>query len=362
MVCDRRKFPKAEMLPLTREEMISLLKGNGTPRVGVACGNWLHIDELALQDQKPVEDLLERFPEDMQVFYLKKPKLFAEDGDRYTWCDVAGADPSIGRKEIVGVDEEHALDWEVIRRISEHLPDAEEATMYCNAPVEDGRDRLAWFSDGPWTRLWDYRGMTNSLMDLYTNPEDVHHVCRRVVDFFKRAAKRGVEEAHIDGIAFGDDLGMQKGPFMSPEMFREFYYPYYVELCEYAHSLGLHVWLHSCGDVRKLLPDIIKSGIDVLHPIQKYAMEEQEIADTFGNHISFWAGIDLQRVLPFGSVEEVREETRHFIDVFHQRGKGRMVFTLNNRMQDNVPIENFIAFIEEAHRYGAAIEGVKENE
>ena len=52
MVCDRRKFPKAEMLPLTREEMISLLKGNGTPRVGVACGNWLHIDELALQDQK----------------------------------------------------------------------------------------------------------------------------------------------------------------------------------------------------------------------------------------------------------------------------------------------------------------------
>lgn len=89
MVCDRRKFPKAEMLPLTREEMISLLKGNGTPRVGVACGNWLHIDELALQDQKPAEDLLERFPEDMQVFYLKKPKLFAEDGDRYTWCDVA---------------------------------------------------------------------------------------------------------------------------------------------------------------------------------------------------------------------------------------------------------------------------------
>ena len=153
MVCDRRKFPRAEMLPLTREEMISLLKGNGTPRVGVACGNWLHIDELAFQDQKPVEDLLERFPEDMQVFYLKKPKLFAEDGDRYTWCDVAGADPSIGREEIVGVDEEHALDWEVIRRISEHLPDAEEATMYCNAPVEDGRYRLAWFSDGPWTCL-----------------------------------------------------------------------------------------------------------------------------------------------------------------------------------------------------------------
>ena len=47
MVCDRRKFPRAEMLPLTREEMISLLKGNGTPRVGVACGNWLHIDELS---------------------------------------------------------------------------------------------------------------------------------------------------------------------------------------------------------------------------------------------------------------------------------------------------------------------------
>ena len=81
-----------------------------------------------------------------------------------------------------------------------------------------------------------------------------------------------------------------------------------------------------------------------------------------GIRFPFGLEIDLQRVLPFGSVEEVREETRHFIDVFHQRGKGRMVFTLNNRMQGNVPIENFIAFIEEAHRYGAAIEGVKENE
>ena len=59
------------MLPLTREEMISLLKGNGTPRVGVACGNWLHIDELALQDQKPAEDLLERFRRYAGVLFKK---------------------------------------------------------------------------------------------------------------------------------------------------------------------------------------------------------------------------------------------------------------------------------------------------
>ena len=78
---------------------------------------------------------------------------------------------------------------------------------------------------------------------------------------------------------------------MSPEMFREFYYPYYVELCEYAHSLGLHVWLHSCGDVRKLLPDIIKSGIDVLHPIQKYAMKNRKLRTPSG--IRFPFGLEL---------------------------------------------------------------------
>lgn len=360
MYCEREKFPTAKYLPLTKAEMIALIEGKGAPRAAVACGHWLHIDELAEAKQPILKELLKQYPEDMQVFYLKKPSLFGEPGERYTWCDVEGADPSIGRSGNVGVDEQSAISWETIQNISDNVPDCEEASMYCNTPADDGRYRMVWFSNGPWCRLWDYRGMANSLMDLYTNAEDVHNVNRRVTDFFKAATLRGVKEASIDAIAFGDDLGMQKGPFMSPEMFREFYFPYYKELCDYAHSLGLHVWLHSCGDIRLLIPQIIEAGIDVLHPIQKYTMDEQEIFNLYKDKLSFWAGMDLQRILPFGSVEEVKKETRNFIDIFHQKGKGKMIFTLNNRIQDNVPLENFIAFIEEAYRYGSTVEEQEE--
>lgn len=346
------KFTNAKDAPLTRQEVIDLIEGNGVRRVGVALGNWLHPDELGDEKQDAIAKMYEEYPDDIQLFYLKKPALFGEAGDKYTWCDVPNADPSIGRVGSVGVDEATAIEWDVFNQISEDTPDINEPTMFMHAPEPDGRYRMCWLSNGPWCRLWDYRGMANSLMDLYMEAENVHKVNRKVVRFFKAAIKRGVEEANIDAIGLGDDFGMQEGPFMSPEMFDEFYLPYYKEICDCAHEHGLHVFMHCCGDVRLLLPSFIKSGIDVLHPIQKYAMDEQEIFDKYKDDLAFWAGMDLQRILPFGSVEEVKEEARHFIDVFYQEGKGKMIFTLNNRIQDNVPMENLLAFIEEAHRYG----------
>lgn len=345
------KFSKAKYKPLTREEMKSLIAGNGVRRPAIAMGHWMHIDEMKEEDQPVIEKLFEEYPEDVVVFYVKKPALFDDTGSKYTWCDVPNADPSIGRSGPVGIDEVSAISWETYDQISPECPDVNEPTMYCNAPEEDGRYRMAWLSNGPWQKVTDYRGLTNGLMDLYMEPERMHNIARRVTDFFKACIVRGVKEANIDAVAFGDDLGMQKGPFMSPEMFEEFYFPYYKEICDCAHAHGIHVWLHTCGDVRLLIPYFIKAGIDVLHPIQKYALDEVEIANTYKDDLSFWAGMDLQRILPFGSKEEVIQEVHHFIDTFYQKGKGKMIFTLNNRIQDNVPIENYVTFIKEAYRY-----------
>jgi len=350
-----KHFPNAKYQPFSRQEMIDLIEGRGAKRVAVACGNWLQKQELSPEKGPIIDDLYEKYPEDISIFYLKKPALFGKPGDKYTWCDVQGVDPSIGRTGSVPIDEVSAISWETFNQISEDTPDINEPTMFCNAPEEDGRYRLCWLSNGMWTKIWDYRGMTNALMDLYTDPENVHKLNRKVTNFFKAAAKRGVEEANIDAIAFGDDLGMQKGPFMSPEMFKEFYYPYYKEICDYAHSLGLHVWLHCCGDLYKLIPMIIESGIDVLHPVQKYALDEVQVVKEFKDDLAFWAGMDLQRILPFGTTEEVKAEVHHFIDTFYKLGDCKMIFTLNNRIQDNVPIENLVTFIEEAYRYGEIV-------
>lgn len=291
------KFKDMKYKPFTRQQMIDCIEGRGAPRPGVAIGTWIHLDLLSKDKQEVLKELFKKYPEDMQEFYVKKPSVFGEPGDKYTWCDVENADPSIGRTTTVGVDEETAISWEVYDQISKDVPDIEEKDMFCHAPEPDGRYRLAWLSGGPWTRIWTYRGMTNSMMDLYMNPERVHDINHRVIRFFKAAAKRGVKEA----------------------------------------------------------------GIDVLHPIQKYALDEKKVVAAFGDQLSFWVGMDLQRILPFGTKEDVVKETQFLIDTFYTKEKGRTIFTVNNRLEDNVPIENVVAFIEEAYRYGT-LKGAEKNE
>lgn len=355
------KFKDCAIKPFTRQEMIDLIEGRGSSRPAVAIGTWIHPDILAPEKQEVLKKLYAKYPADMVEFYVKKPSIFGEPGDKYTWCDVPGADPAIGRTKKVGVDEETAIEWEVYNQISQDVPDINEPTMFCNAPEDDGRYCVAWASAGPWTKIWDYRGMTNSLMDLYMNPDGVRDINARVLRFLKAVAKRGKAEANIDAIAFGDDWGMQKGAFMSRDMFKDIYFPVYKELCDYCHELGLHVWLHCCGDNFALIDLFIEAGIDVLHPIQKYALDEKKVVETFGDDLCFWVGMDLQRILPFGNEEDARKEIRFLIDTFYKPETGKTIFTVNNRLEDNVPIENVVAFVEEAYRYGIE-KGTKNHE
>lgn len=351
----KEKFKDCKYLPLTRKEMMDMIAGKPVRRPAIAMGSW--IQPAILSKEKQIiykEKILDVYPEDIVQFYIKKPSTFGKAGDKYTWCDVDGADPHIGRTEVVAVDVENAIEWDVYDKISENIPFTDNEDMFMHAPEEDGRYRLGWMSYGPLSRIWEYRGITESLMDMYMNPEKVHHVNRRVTNYFKGIIDR-YEEGNLDGVGFSDDLGMQKGPFMSPEMFEEFYFPYYKEICDYAHAKGLHVWQHSCGDIRLLLPMLIEAGIDVLHPIQKYALNPEEIVRDFGDDICCWAGMDLQHILPYGSKDDIIEETQHLINTFYMPKHSKLILTVGNRMEDNVPIENVITYIEEAYRYGEEV-------
>lgn len=338
-------------VPFTRQEMIDCIEGRPTRRPAVAIGTWIHLDQLSEDKQRRLEKLYADYPFDMEAFYIKKPATFGQPGDRFCWCDVKDADPHIGRTKSVGVDEESAISWEVYDQITPELPDPAGVDLFEGWPEDDGRYRMAWLSYGPWSRIWEYRGMTNSLMDLYTDPARVQSINDRTMRWFKEVIDQVAAGHRADAIGFGDDHGMQKGPFMSPKMFRKFYFPFYKELCDYAHSRGLHVWLHCCGDAMKLLDQFILAGFDVLHPIQKYAMDETAVMEKYGGKIAFWSGMDLQQILPFGSQEDVRQEVHHLVDTFYAPQKTRTIFTVSNRLEDNVPVENIEAFIQEVYAY-----------
>jgi uroporphyrinogen-III decarboxylase len=161
------------------------------------------------------------------------------------------------------------------------------------------------------------------------NPREVHRTLEALTEFYATILSRGRRNQGLDGIFVTDDLGSQRGPLFSRETFRSIFMPHYREIIRYVHSLGMHFWLHSCGNIQVFLRDLIDIGVDVIHPIQKYTMDEGEIARTYGREICIWAGFDVQRILPFGEPSLIKGEVASLRDTFRTEG-GRLILGLGN--------------------------------
>jgi len=138
--------------------------------------------------------------------------------------------------------------------------------------------------------------------------------------------------------------------------------------------MTIHQWIHArtfgeresmyqelldqypCGNIKPFIPDLIEIGLDVLHPIQKYTMDEKEIAENFGKDICILAGMDVQYTIPFGNPEDVRKEIRFLFDTYFRK-EGRLMLTAGNGMTKDTPYENLKAFLDEALIYGQKICG-----
>jgi uroporphyrinogen-III decarboxylase len=178
-----------------------------------------------------------------------------------------------------------------------------------------------------------------------------------LTDFYLTVIDRAAGELHADGVFTNDDLGAQTTPLFGPDLFSEFLLPYYRELFTRAHEQGMHFWLHSCGCIQPFLQGFIEAGLDVIHPIQKYAMNQEKVRDTIVDKICIWTGLDVQRVIPCGSPDEVRREVRYLMDTWY-RPTGRLLFASGNMINRDCPLENLYALYDEAYRYGSRIAGM----
>ena len=156
----------------------------------------------------------------------------------------------------------------------------------------------------------------------------------------------------IDVIVFGDDLGMQSGPQISPDMYREFFKPRHAKMWQRAKELAdVKVKLHSCGGIRELLPDLIKAGLDAVNPVQISCtgMDLCGLKRDFGDQIVFWGGgCDTRDILPNAGPEEVARHVKEQVSVF---GSGRgFVFQQVHNILANVPPENVVAMFDAVNR------------
>lgn len=155
----------------------------------------------------------------------------------------------------------------------------------------------------------------------------------------------------------GTDFGSQRGPLISPDLFRLLWKPFYRQLNDWVHThTKWKIFYHSCGGIRPLIEDFIEMGVDILNPVQCSAdgMEAAELKAQYGDRLVFWGGgVDTQKTLPFGTVDQVRQQVRDRLRTFAPGG--RFVFNTIHNIQHGVPVENLLAMYEEARSYRPAM-------
>ena len=152
----------------------------------------------------------------------------------------------------------------------------------------------------------------------------------------------------IDVILFGDDLGMQNGPQISPQMYRELFKPRHQKMWRRAKELAdVKVMLHCCGGVRELLDDLIDAGLDAINPVQISCrgMDTRGLKTDFGDRLTFWGGgCDTHNVLNRTTLDEIRQHVREQVSLW-QPGGGFVFQQVHNILAD-VPAENVIAMFD----------------
>ena len=160
-------------------------------------------------------------------------------------------------------------------------------------------------------------GMDKTLTMMYDAPAVLDALVAHVTDFYLEVCRRSCEVAasQADIYYHGDDVASQRNLIFSVEMWRRYFKEPLRRRFELVHRYGLKNSFHSCGAVRALIPDLIEIGMDILTPVQTRAagMDAVSLKHEFGRDLTFYGGLDIQQVLPFGTSQEVREEVRRLI-------------------------------------------------
>ena len=206
------------------------------------------------------------------------------------------------------------------------------------------------------------RGYENWFMDTMTDPAGVEELFQMIVEdkirYWDAIIDWAIEtenEHKISVISECDDLGSQSTTIIDPDQLRQMVIPHFKTIFSHVKKRLPHVktFMHSCGAIRELIPDLIDAGLDILNPVQFTAtgMELRELKRDFGDVLTFWGGgVDTQSTLNTGTPQKVADEVKRIIDIMAPGGG--FVFCPVHNIQDDVPPENFWAMWDTLQEYG----------
>ena len=251
-------------------------------------------------------------------------------------------------EDVAAYDHWPAADWfdySDIERQCRAVRDAGRVAVF----MGDRLNRLAQLKPAMYLR-----GVEQVFMDLIEAPEVARAIFARIRGFYLDYATRIFEAAagQLDMLLTGDDFGSQNGPLVSPAMWVDFLQEGFGAYARLARERGIKVMHHTCGSVKPIIPLMLDSGLEVLQSLQPEAvdMDPASLKREFGDRLAFHGGISIQRHLPFGNADQVREEVRQRVAALAPGG-GYILGTSHN-LQADVPIENAQALWEAYKTFG----------
>jgi uroporphyrinogen decarboxylase len=180
-------------------------------------------------------------------------------------------------------------------------------------PEKGDRFVLATLAFTLFERAWTLAGMEELLMAMVLEKSFAHRLFDRILEYDLEVVRQALR-FEIDGVRFGDDWGGQRGLLMGPALWREFIKPRAARLYGLVKAAGKRVFIHCCGKVEELFPELIEIGVDVFNPFQPEVMDVEAMKRRYGDELTFFGGISTQKTLPYASVAEVKEVVRRLLD------------------------------------------------
>ncbi|MGQ9462728.1 MAG: uroporphyrinogen decarboxylase family protein [Candidatus Fervidibacter sp.] len=240
-----------------------------------------------------------------------------DDFERYPWPRVEG------------------LDFFPLEYINEHLP--------------EGMGLISSHGGGIFEHLSWLMSLEGLSFSLYDDPKLVQAVSNRIGELITKFYEHLLQLENLIIVFPGDDMGFRSGTLVSPDALRNYCLPWHKRWAEMAHERGLPYFLHSCGNVLAIMDDLISDvGIDGKHSFEDAIITAEEFQKLYGNKIAVLGGVDLN-ILGAGTPEQVQRRTRQLIETCG--AKGRFAVGSGNSIPTYVPVENYLAMVDEALDY-----------
>lgn len=243
------------------------------------------------------------------------------------WTDVWGCVFEAAEDGVIGeVTTAQLDDWAKLDTFKlpwESLKDPELANINAICAESDKFVMPMWCDIQPFQRMQFLRGTEMLFMDLAYGEAEVYRLRDMVHEFYLKKVEI-LCQTDVDGIHIEDDWGSQTTMLISPAFWRGFFKPLYQDYCAMIHSHGKKLVFHSDGNITAILPDLVEIGVDAVNA-QIDCMDLDAISANFHGKIAFWGGFDRQRLLPFGTDAEIRQEVRRIAKSFFQYGRTGVV-------------------------------------